>query len=110
MSELVNQEESPKSFDFDERVKKTSIKIWDLIALTSNEQKQLKKRLDFLYSQKTRLDGLREYLNHPQLLDAWLVLQCYFYRSNLNKERWLDRIDKEIMMVEDSMKKEGKIK
>jgi hypothetical protein len=75
------------------------IEIQRLIDITTKEYETQKQRLNFLFKQSEKARNLRTYNDNPQLLNAFLTLQGFYYKTDFDLDQMTEKIFKEVEMV-----------
>ena len=83
-------------------------KIRFLINTSEEQKKKWTKRSSFLFKQIDRLNNLRDFSQNKVLLNAYLIIQNYNYqqKEKITVEYLIDKINKEIDLVDENIEKE----
>ena len=82
--------------------------IQRLIDITSRENETQKQRLNFLFRQLEKVRHIQVYQNNPQLLNAFLLIQGFYYKTDFDLDKMTERISQEIELVRQKIEPEDK--
>ncbi len=73
---------------------------------TSLQENELwKQRLNFLFSQIDRVKNIRALMDNPELIQAYLLLQGNRYKEKFDTISLLEKVSKEVELVEKELEK-----